>query len=297
MMTRDDYHTAVYAKVQGTKNLHQVSEELREKGQNQPLDFFTMLSSTSGIVGNKGQANYAAANTFLDAFASYRRSLGLCAHTVDLGVIEDVGYMAGSTLNSRFDTRLWTPINERTLRRILTYSILQQGDNAPISVSSATQMITGISYPLPIDGLESVSDPRFAYLFNSRAGDNGKIKEQRDVGDEDKVAQGVQRFLRLRESGANTASLTVATVEVVSLQIVKYLQFETTPEADRPLMAYGLDSLSAVELRNWIRRNLGVELTTLDVTSASSLLALGEKVALASQSLTPGSEQDGTNRS
>ncbi|KAI0114052.1 hypothetical protein GGR51DRAFT_546724 [Nemania sp. FL0031] len=278
MMAVDDYHVAVNAKVKGTKNLHQVSEEMRRRNEHQSLDFFTMLSSTSGIVGNKGQANYAAANTFLDAFASYRQSLGLRANTVDLGVIEDVGVIAGSTLQSRFDSRLWTPINERMLRKILTYSILQQDDNAPLSVSSRVEMITGISYPLPIDGLESASDARFVYLFNSRAGGNNRMGELKDVSHGDQTTQAVQRFRLLERSGADIASLTAACVEIVSSQIVKYLQLEMDPEAGRPLMAYGLDSLSAVELRNWIRGKLGVELTTLDITSASSLLALCEKV-------------------
>ncbi len=42
-----------------------------------PLDFFIVISSAAGIVGNRGQAAYAAANTFLDAFAQYRTRLGL----------------------------------------------------------------------------------------------------------------------------------------------------------------------------------------------------------------------------
>ncbi|KAI0399293.1 hypothetical protein F4802DRAFT_610970 [Xylaria palmicola] len=280
IMTLDDYHMAMQAKVEGTKNLHQVSEEMRRRNEDQSLDFFTMLASTSGIVGNKGQANYAAANTFLDAFASYRRSLGLRANTVDLGMIEDVGVLADSTLQSRFDTRLWTPINERMLRKILTYSILVQDDKAPLNVSSRTQMIAGISYPLPIDGLELASDPRFAYLFNSRAGENDRTSNLRDAGHSNQTTQAVQRFRLLEKSGADTASLIAACVEVISAQIVKYLQLEMDPEAGRPLMAYGLDSLSAVELRNWIRGKLGVELTTLDITGASSLLALGEKLVM-----------------
>lgn len=103
MMTLDDYHTAINAKVQETWNLHRASQEF----QKQSLDFFTMLSSTSGVIGNKSQANYAAANTFLDAFASYRKTLGLRANIVDLGLIEDVGYVAeqDSDLDTRFDKR------------------------------------------------------------------------------------------------------------------------------------------------------------------------------------------------
>ncbi|TVY37829.1 Fumagillin dodecapentaenoate synthase [Lachnellula subtilissima] len=66
-----DYHGALACKVQGTWNLHNVAEKLGLK-----LDFFTMLSSISGVVGQKGQANYTAGNAFLDAFASYRHGLG-----------------------------------------------------------------------------------------------------------------------------------------------------------------------------------------------------------------------------
>ncbi|KAI1366743.1 KR domain-containing protein [Xylaria arbuscula] len=273
-----DYHTAVRAKVIGAKNIHEASEEMRKQDQTQTLDFFTMLSSISGIFGNKGQANYAAANTFLDAFASYRRSRGLQAHTVDLGIIEDIGYLAGSALQSRFDKHLWTPINERTLRKILTYSILQQ-DSVPLNASSCSQMITGINYPLPFDNPELLSNPRFAYLFNKHAAEKGDNKLLQDVADYgDKTAQPIKLFHHLLKSGAETASVTAACVEAISLQIEKYLQLETAVKAGRPLIAYGMDSLSAVELRNWIREKLGVELTTLDITSASTLLALCEKV-------------------
>lgn len=53
-----------------------------------------MLSSVSGIIGNVSLANYAAGNTFLDAFASYRSLQGLPATTLDLGVISRIGFVA-----------------------------------------------------------------------------------------------------------------------------------------------------------------------------------------------------------
>ncbi|OTA81918.1 hypothetical protein M434DRAFT_85057 [Hypoxylon sp. CO27-5] len=272
MMTLDDYHTAIHAKVQGTWNIHRAAQEV----QKQPLDFFTMLSSTSGVVGNKGQANYAAANTFLDAFASYRQTLGLHANTVDLGVIEDVGYVAeqDTGLEARFDKRQWTPIDETMLRKILTYSILQQ-DSTPLNADSATEMITGVGFPLPQDGSELAREPRFSYLFNSRGGSKIGL----DDGDEsDQTEQAIKQFRLMHKSGADVAALKLTCVEVVSAQFAKILRLETEPEPGRPLVAYGLDSLSAVELRNWIRMKLGVELTTLDITNASSLIALCEKV-------------------
>lgn len=274
MMTLDDYHTAINAKVQGTWNLHRVSQEL----QKQPLSFFTMLSSTSGVVGNKGQANYAAANTFLDAFASYRKTLGLRANTVDLGLIEDVGYVAEQDpgLDTRFDKRQWTPINESMLRKILTYSILQQDASAPINANSSTQMITGIGFPLPKGDSDLAREPRFSYLFNGRGG--SKARGMDDGVGSDQSDQAIKQFRKMLEFKADAASLCNACVEIVSGQFVKILRLEMEPEPGRPLMAYGLDSLSAVELRNWIRVKLGVGLTTLDITNAGSLITLCEKV-------------------
>lgn len=72
-MSITEFHEAIEAKVRGTWNLHNVSVQRRCE-----LDFFTMLSNISGVVGQKGQANYAAANVFLDNFALYhwQRRLG-----------------------------------------------------------------------------------------------------------------------------------------------------------------------------------------------------------------------------
>ncbi|KAJ4270076.1 hypothetical protein NW762_001749 [Fusarium torreyae] len=58
------------------------------------LDFFLLFSSMSGILGQVGQANYASANTFLDAFARYRAGMGLPCTSLDLGAMEEsVGYL------------------------------------------------------------------------------------------------------------------------------------------------------------------------------------------------------------
>ena len=58
------------------------------------LDFFIMLSSTSGIIGNPGQANYAAGNTFQNGLAHYRRRKGLKATSIDLSAVAGIGYLA-----------------------------------------------------------------------------------------------------------------------------------------------------------------------------------------------------------
>ncbi|KAH6855501.1 hypothetical protein B0I37DRAFT_423972 [Chaetomium sp. MPI-CAGE-AT-0009] len=275
-MSVQDYHDAITAKVTGTWNLHNASQDLT--AQQQALDFFTMLSSVSGVIGNKGQANYSAANTFLDAFASYRQSLGLAANTVDLGAIQDVGVIAetGSSLESRFDTRQWTPINETVLRSILTYSILQQDRRHQINASSAAQLITGIAYPLQASSSDLVDDLRFRYLFGGDA--DSADADAGNGGAKDEADAAARAFRMMVSAGADTLALTKAAVSLLSAQVTKVLRLETEVEPGKPLASYGLDSLSAVEIRGWGRAKLGAELSTLDITNASSIFALGEKI-------------------
>ncbi|PSR80443.1 hypothetical protein BD289DRAFT_484972 [Coniella lustricola] len=278
-MTVQDYHTAIEAKVQGTWNLHRASTEVL--AQSQPLDFFTMLSSVSGVIGNKGQANYAAGNTFLDAFASYRRELGLAANTVDLGAIQDVGYVAevGSSLESRFDTSQWTPINEAVLRRILSYSILQQDRHQPINAASAAQLITGIAYPLKTSTSDMVGELRFSFLFGGGDDNDSAMEDGASGKDEaDKAARAFRLMVEHAAPGADKAPMVQAAVALFQAQIIKVMRLETEVEPGKPLAAYGLDSLSAVELRGWARTKLGAELSTLDITNAASVVLLCEKM-------------------
>lgn len=267
-MTVEDFHTTISSKVSGTWNLHNAALQ-----QNIELDFFTMLSSISGVVGQKGQANYAAANVFMDAFASYRQSIGLPANSTNLGVIEDVGYVANQGgMQQHFDKRQWTGIDERVLREILGYSIIQQVD--PLNQATSAQLITGIPVPQPEDsGL--ARDARFSSLFipedsGSHASSGG--------GKGDDASRNIKAFTVLLRSGADQTVLMAAAVDIVTNQFTKMLRLEELMEPGKALTAYGLDSLASVEFRNWVRLELGAELTTLEINNAPSLFWLCEKI-------------------
>ncbi|MEU2743005.1 SDR family NAD(P)-dependent oxidoreductase, partial [Streptomyces sp. NPDC007095] len=64
----EDLHTVLGPKVPGTLHIDAATRDL-------DLDFFVLFSSVAGVFGNPGQADYAAANAFLDAFAGHRRAL------------------------------------------------------------------------------------------------------------------------------------------------------------------------------------------------------------------------------
>lgn len=83
-LTPDQCDVVLRPKVDGAWNLHTLTEHM-------DLDLFVMFSSLSGVTGNAGQANYAAANTFLDALAYLRRSKDLPGTSIAWGLWEGEG--------------------------------------------------------------------------------------------------------------------------------------------------------------------------------------------------------------
>ena len=85
-LTPDRVDAVLRAKVDGAWNLHELTRDL-------DLSAFVMFSSMAGILGTPGQGNYAAANSFLDGLAAYRRARGLPGLSVAWGLWEQASAM------------------------------------------------------------------------------------------------------------------------------------------------------------------------------------------------------------
>ncbi|TVY39994.1 Fumagillin dodecapentaenoate synthase [Lachnellula occidentalis] len=273
-MTLTEYHEALQCKIRGTWNLHNASESLQLK-----LDSFTMLSSLSGIIGHVAQANYAAGNVFLDAFAAWRRTRGLPACSIDLGISEDSGVIAESAkLQSSTEKGMFRSLNEGQLRRILYFAMLQQkitpsaSDIGTASELAFSPMITGLTFPQPDDSVLK-SDARFSPLFSNNEGPKD-LKSSSENANADIQAL----FLLLRTKSADPASRLKAIIDVINGCFMHILRLNEPMDPERPTSVYGTDSLAAVEIRNWVRTELGCLVTTLDIMTATSLTSFCEKI-------------------
>ncbi len=89
-LNRERMEKVMTPKLDGTWNLHSATLDLS-------LDFFVLFSSAVSVLGSPGQGNYAAASAYPDAFAYYRRSLGLPAISINWGPWAEVGLAAETT--------------------------------------------------------------------------------------------------------------------------------------------------------------------------------------------------------
>ncbi|PCH00416.1 Acyl transferase/acyl hydrolase/lysophospholipase [Penicillium occitanis (nom. inval.)] len=273
-MTYKQWADATRPKIQGSWLLHHLLEEAKQE-----LQFFVMLSSIAGVVGNRSQANYASGNTYQDALATYRRQLGLPAVSVDLGLMLGIGLIAeerGGTTN----LKKWEAvgINEQEFHAVMTAAMAENN-------SLPAQVICG----LPTGGiLQSENLDRPFYFDDSRF----SLLRRKDVDetlskqDENDTADSPSSQLSRAESMRDAIDIITT---AVCQRLARGLQTAAENiDANKPLHSYGVDSLMAVEIRTWITVNLQADISLFDILSGVSVAALAVKIAAKSKALPEG---------
>ncbi|KAL1970796.1 hypothetical protein VTN77DRAFT_2630 [Rasamsonia byssochlamydoides] len=276
-MSYEKFQAAVKPKVTGSLNLHMLSIVM-----NWDLDFFVMLSSAAGIVGNSSQSNYTAGCVFQDALARHRNANGLPAVSLDLGRILSVGAVAkNQNYASNLERWGFTNISEGEFHSLLELAIFESRQ-----IPESSQIITGLDTQRLIASRTSgdtkdtplwFRDPRFSHLMQT-----GQDKGTEDIQKAKSVAS-------LRESiEASTTYPDVIRVitEAITTKLAKMLTLPAENiDPSRSPAAYGVDSLVAVELRNWLYQEAKYDVPIFDILSKSSLTALAKHVALKSNLL------------
>ncbi|KAI0879159.1 polyketide synthase [Hypoxylon argillaceum] len=260
-MSLAEWDDALRPKVDASWNLHHVLGH--------ELDFFLLLSSTMGIIGNKEQSNYAAGNTFLDSLARYRRSLGLPGVSLNLPAIEDVGFVADKPelLESmRAAGNGSMPVEE--VLAVLDYYCGLSPNALPVEKAQVI-LRPGLPHelvPLGIAQPPWMRDPLFGQFGQLEA--SGVAKKGTVVKKEAKTAA-------LIAAATSIAEAEDIVLEALLNKLSRVLSVETSDlDPDKPLHAYGVDSLVAVDVRSWLLKELGSEVSVFDMTSQASILRL-----------------------
>ena len=263
----DDWNQVIKPRVDGAWNIHKHCPD---------LDFFVLLASITGIVGNKGQAAYAASNTFMDAFAEYRAIQGLPASTIDLGMVADVGYVAQSDLRRRAQISALThdAVKEKELHALLKGAVL----NHP-ATCSWRRTVTMSRLQASQSDLWWCTDPRFSHIVTATdSSSSGSAADTQDAS-----SQSVRKALQAARSTDEALQVLYAAL------VHKVSSISMTPAEDisieKPLAEYGLDSLVAVEIRNWITNELYANVPLLELANSPSLQALAGAIAANSKLL------------
>ncbi|MFJ7898897.1 SDR family NAD(P)-dependent oxidoreductase, partial [Streptomyces anthocyanicus] len=249
-LTEERLADVLRPKVDAAWNLHELTKD-------HDLEAFVLYSSVAGLIGNAGQANYAAGNTFLDALAQHRRALGLPAVSLAWGL-----WAQASTISGQLDQTDLKRMERTGLLPLSSADAMDLFDAAPATgeaVLAATRLDLGT--------LRKQSDgPHVLFRGLLPAAPRRAAAAQADGGSS----------LEQRLAPLSAAERERALTDLVRVQVAAVLGHSDPGaiESGRAFQELGFDSLTAVELRNQLSTASGLRLPTTLVFDHPSPAAL-----------------------
>ncbi|KAK7992235.1 polyketide synthase [Apiospora saccharicola] len=258
-MTLGDFQTAVKPKVHGSWNLH---KQLRGD-----VDFFIMLSSLVGVMGAAGQANYAAGCAFQDSLAAHRRARGQPAVSLDLGMIKGVGYVAeksergGVPVSERLASLGFQALHEEQVLQIIEAAI--QLPDTPSTIVTGINMYPG-SHWTEVSWMQERRFAGLQYREQPSSASGSTVNQTGDI-----AARSVRQQLTMVTSMDDASKIILEGITRKMAAIFGLREDLIGPSTS--LGTLGVDSLVAVELRNWIMAQVAAEISTLELMQNVSL--------------------------
>jgi len=248
-MTQQQILNVMNPKITGAWNLHEATLET-------DLDFFVLYSSATTFVGNPGQANYVAANSFLESLATYRKSQGLSAHYAAWGAISDVGYLAR---------------NEETKEQLQS----RLGGEA-LNSNQALKMLEKIMLSDKVGAAVIDLDWGVIQRVMPAAGSAKYEELKRQV----KTSDGDQ-FEDIQTLIANMGYAEVKEL-VTDLLLDEVEQILRLPrdkmDVEQSIFDLGMDSLMGMELVLAIEERFGVKLPVMALTEGANIQRIAERI-------------------
>lgn len=256
-----------------------------------PLDFFALQSSILGVLGSAGQANYAAANAYLDALAASRRAAGRCASVIDWGPwsgggMADAGGERGESIWRHRGVGFIDPPTGAGLFGGLLESGFDQLAVAPMDWSRYLRWTgSGSAY---FDGLlpEAAAGAHRQTVNGSAGGgataDLQTVTPAMEHGGSVGAGSAGNGAAPAAANGAGTDVESEVADEVlreVHACVADELGFDEAMDVDQPLNELGLDSLMSVNLSNRIELESGVSIPVAELIEGPTIRELAERVA------------------
>ncbi|KAJ0418664.1 hypothetical protein BJY00DRAFT_324827 [Aspergillus carlsbadensis] len=255
--TYNSWLTNTAAKAQGSWNLH----ELLPRG----LDFFVLLSSVAGILGARGDAGYAAGNTFLDGLARYRNGIGEKAISLDLGLFLSAGYLHENERAREYflSNNILRPLSEGDLHALLDIYCSPSMEALPIEKSQTVVGITPMVRQRGRGTTDWLQRPIASHIDIAGLGGSSTSKSDKT------------NFAKVLASGKSLEEVSGVVAQSMKGKLAQMLSISARElDLDKPLHQYGVDSLTAVELRNWFSREMRADVAIFDILGGASIASV-----------------------
>ncbi|CAI6243331.1 unnamed protein product [Periconia digitata] len=275
-MAFEQWTATISTRVTGTLNLRAVLPH--------SMDFFVLLSSLNGLMGMPSQANYAATNTYLDAFAAYYSTPYLPIVSLDLGWMGFAGTVAESQeIQGRMASlQAVRPVEEFEFLGFLDYHCSPANLRSIPTAHQRHNTAIGIHAQNPSPPRSNLlSRPIFRHLLHS-ASHRASLQSQPTTSQD----ASAPRFSAstLMRAASSPEEATAAAVAGLRWKVATDLEIpEDDVDPEKPLHEAGVDSLLAVQIKGWVREELKSEVSVFDVMGLKSLSEIGAQIAGASK--------------
>ncbi|PNY25088.1 Polyketide synthase [Tolypocladium capitatum] len=267
-MTYADWNSAIRPKTVGSWNLvHAIQAAGHDPA-------FVFLASSAGVIGSRGQANYAAGNCFEDALARYCRLRGKHAVAVDLGPVLGAGMLAeDEEILNMLRASGFYGIRHGDFLRVVEHAIT--GETTPGTLTPA-QVVLGVG----TGGLMRQNQPADPYWSRTALYKHLALVDMppRDLAASGSAASVDAKTMLARcTDAAAAAGIVQAGLMGMLSKAMNMLPEEL--DANKPPNAYGVDSLVAVGVRNFVISSFGVEVSVFEVLSDATIAELAGAIA------------------
>ncbi|WSL56800.1 SDR family NAD(P)-dependent oxidoreductase [Streptomyces sp. NBC_01725] len=252
-LTPDRVERVMAAKADAAWHLHELTRDA-------DLAMFTLFSSASGVLGSPGQANYAAANTFLDALAEHRRAHGLPAQSLSWGLWARRSAISGH-------------LTDADLGRVARSGMVPLSDDHGLRLLDEARDRGGRAHVVP---LLLARGHRHTHPLLTHLGGPGRSARTAARGDGEVRTPTVPLTERLRGlSAEDQRRMLLGLVREHAAAVLGHESTDVIGER-KPFKELGFDSLTGVEVRNRLGATTGVSLRATAVFDFPTPAALAD---------------------